>query len=175
MRFLALLLTALLVSLNVYGQKSIEETLEKFNDNSVDYITVEELPNTGEAILLDTRKFEEYKVSHLNNAYWIGHKKFKLDSVLKLVPDKDSEVIVYCSIGVRSENIGEKLKKAGYSNVKNLYGGIFLWKNKGYPVFDQNGKETEKIHAFSKQWGKLLTKGEKIYNTKSTKIEEKPQ
>jgi len=32
---------------------------------------------------------------------------------------------VYCSLGIRSEVIAKKLKKAGYTNVFNLYGGIF--------------------------------------------------
>ena len=40
-------------------------------------------------------------------------------------------IIVYCSIGVRSEDIGEKLKELGYTKILNLYGGIFDWKNKG--------------------------------------------
>jgi rhodanese-related sulfurtransferase len=30
------------------------------------------------------------------------------------VKDKNTNIIVYCSIGVRSEQIGEKLKKLGY-------------------------------------------------------------
>ena len=53
--------------------------------------------------------------------------------------------------------------QAGYSNVKNLYGGIFEWKNEGHPVYDSEGKETEKVHAFSKHWGKLLKEGKKVY------------
>ncbi|MEN8818965.1 MAG: rhodanese-like domain-containing protein, partial [Polaribacter sp.] len=52
---------------------------------------------------------------------------------------------------------------AGYTNVLNLYGGIFEWKNKGNLVFDSNGNATEKIHVFSKEWSKWLLKGKKVY------------
>lgn len=167
MRFLILLYTVFLVSHFGISQRTIPETLDKFNKNSVDYIAVDDLLAIEEAILLDTRKRDEYEVSHLRNAHWVGHKKFNIDSVFKIIPDKKAKIIVYCSVGVRSENIGERLQQAGYSNVRNLYGGIFQWKNKGYPVFDMEGRETEKVHAFSKHWGKLLTNGEKVYKTKS--------
>ena len=59
--------------------------------------------------------------------------------------------------------MGEKLKKAGFKKVLNLQGGIFDWKNKDYPVYDNKEIETEKIHAYSESWGKWLTKGEKVY------------
>lgn len=171
MRFPAILLIIFFVAFNGFSQKTIGKTLDKFNNNSVEYITVDELFENKETILLDTRKHEEYEVSHLKNAFWVGHRNFELDSVLKIIPNKEDEIVVYCSIGVRSENIGEKLQKAGYSNVKNLYGGIFQWKNEGHPVFDQEGQETENVHAFNKHWGKLLTNGQKIYTTKSEKLE----
>jgi hypothetical protein len=44
-----------------------------------------------------------------------------------------------------------------------LYGGIFEWKNNDFPVFNSEGKETDKIHAFSKEWSKYLYNGIKIY------------
>ncbi|MGB5555792.1 MAG: rhodanese-like domain-containing protein, partial [Flavobacteriaceae bacterium] len=130
---------------------------------SVAYIQIEELASLQNKVLLDTRERDEFQVSHLKNAIWVGHKTFELDSLKTKLPQTDQEIVVYCSIGVRSEDIGEKLQKAGYTNVKNLYGGIFEWKNKGYPVYSCDNQETEKVHAFSKHWGKLLTKGEKVY------------
>ena len=62
-----------------------------------------------------------------------------------------------------------KIKDAGYTNVRNLYGGIFEWKNKEFTIIDSNNKATEKVHAFSKSWSKWLKNGEKIYSTKDKK------
>jgi fumarate hydratase class II len=55
------------------------------------------------------------------------------------------------------------LEKAGFKKVMNLQGGIFDWVNNGYPVYDNDGNETKKVHAYDKSWGKWLTKGEKVY------------
>ncbi|MEM9001112.1 MAG: rhodanese-like domain-containing protein [Bacteroidota bacterium] len=155
----------------VYAQNTIEATLKKFNKNTVGYISVAALLVDSTAVLLDTRKKEEFEVSHLQNAHWVGYQKFDIDQTISNIPDKDTPIVVYCSVGVRSEDIGEKLIQASYTNVKNLYGGIFAWKNQGNPVFDANGNKTEKVHAFSKHWGKLLTNAQNIYTTKSKKLE----
>lgn len=171
MQFLLTTLLSTGFSLCVFAQSSIDKTLQRFNKNTVAYISVNELKKDTISALFDTRKAEEFEVSHLQNAYWVGHKKFEITKVLKKYPERDTPIVVYCSIGVRSEHIGEKLLKAGYTNVKNLYGGIFEWSNRENPVFDSHGNETKKVHAFSKHWGKLLTKGEKIYTTKSKELE----
>jgi len=145
------------------GQPSIESALKRLNRESVPYISVDALYETTEQALLDTRSLAEYEVSHLKGAFWAGYKKFDIDKIQKTYPDKNTPLVVYCSVGVRSENIGEKLLEAGYTDVKNLYGGIFEWKNKDYPVYTQNGHPTEKVHAFNRRWGKLLHNAEKIY------------
>jgi rhodanese-related sulfurtransferase len=140
----------------VCAQGSIDRTLERLNKGSVDYISVEELGHGTGYFLLDTRKDEEYSVSHLKGALWVGYQQFSFDSVLQTIQDKQAPLVVYCSVGVRSEDIGEKLMTAGYTNVKNLYGGIFEWMNHGYPVYNMEGQETNMVHAYNKRWGKLL-------------------
>ena len=165
MRFLFIIVIFFAFGQPLQAQGKLDRTLKKFNKESVPYIYVSELTTAENTVLLDTRKKEEYTVSHLKNAIWVGYKKFELDAVDHHIPDKNTPIIVYCSIGVRSENIGEKLQRAGYTNVKNLYGGIFEWKNQGNPVFNAKSIETDSIHAFNKHWGKLLTKGIKVYDS----------
>ena len=157
---LFIILTTLVPSL-CFAQKNIESTLEILNEGSIAYISVDELKET-KALLLDAREKNEYNVSHLPNAQWIGHKYFKIDTVLKRYPDKNIPIVVYCSIGVRSEDIGEKLVKSGYNNIKNLYGGIFEWVNNENQVVDSIGV-TQRVHAYNRLWGMLLRKGQKVY------------
>ena len=160
----SVLSSGLMVVLTACGQTSIETALERYNDETVPYIYVEDLQNlSGTYLLLDTRKKKEYEVSHISGATWSGYRAFDVYAFQKDVPAKETPIIVYCSVGVRSENIGEKLVEAGYSDVKNLYGGIFEWKNRGYPVYTEQGIQTEKVHAFNRRWGRLLTNAEKIY------------
>jgi len=168
MRIVIALLLICCIYTPIISQNSIESVLKKYNKNSVPYISVKELSSSTQSYtLLDTREKEEYDVSKLKNATFAGYTKFNLDTIKNNYPDKNTPIVVYCSIGVRSEKIGEKLLKAGYTHVKNLYGGIFEWKAKGNTVFDSQNKETEKVHAYSKYWGKLLTNdAEKIYSAK---------
>ena len=164
MRFKISVLLVFLLANSLLAQNKMDKAIKKWNKESVPYIQVEELEKLDDVLLLDTRKVEEFSVSHIKNALWVGHKEFELDSINEHITDKDKKIVVYCSIGVRSEDIGEKLLQAGYSNVQNLYGGIFEWKNKGYTIYDSEGNETEKVHAFNKHWGKLLKNGDKVFD-----------
>lgn len=145
------------------AQSSIDQALDWYNSESVPYISVSEMQNSQNQIILDAREWKEYEVSHLKNAIWVGYDDFELADVLNKYPEKNLNIVVYCSIGVRSENIGEELLESGYYNTKNLYGGIFEWSNRGYPVYNTKGEKTKKVHAYGKLWGKYLTKAEKVY------------
>lgn len=114
------------------------------------------------AIFLDAREHKEYAVSHIPEAIWIGYDDFSLSRVDSI--DHSQPIIIYCSVGYRSEVITGKLKKAGFTNVQNLYGGIFEWVNEGHQVVDDQGTETTRVHAYSKKWGVWLNKGEKVYD-----------
>lgn len=145
------------------AQNTIPEVLEKLNTKSVPYITVEDLQAKENYTLLDAREPKEFNVSHIKDAVNVGFNKFNPKKITATFTDKNTTIIVYCSIGVRSEKIGEKLKKLGYKNVYNLYGGIFEWKNKGGIVIDNNNQTTDKVHTFNKEWSVYLEKGTKVY------------
>lgn len=163
MKFRIIILT-LFLSFMGNAQETVLELLSQHNKKNIPYIGVQELamPKT-KAIILDAREESEFKTSHLKNAFWVGFNHFSMDSVLKNIPDKASKIVVYCSIGIRSEKIAYKLKKAGYSNVFNLYGGIFEWKNYDFPVYNSEEKETQNIHVYAEAWSKWLKKGNKVY------------
>ncbi len=137
--------------------KKLKKTLKL----TIPVIGVEELATTSDQyLLLDTREREEYDTSHIPQATFAGYKKFDW-SILENTP-KDKAIVVYCSVGVRSEKIAEKLKKKGFTNVKNLYGSIFEWANKDHPVVDKNGNETKKVHTYNRDWSQWVEDGELI-------------
>ncbi len=143
--------------------KKFNKLLKRNLKETVPIIKVSEISSLENYILLDTREKKEYDTSHLKNAECVGFDYFQIDKVLQKYPDKSQPILVYCSIGMRSEMIGEKLLQSGYMHVYNLYGGIFEWKNQEKEVVDKNNVPTEKVHTFSKEWSKWLIKGEKIY------------
>lgn len=162
MKFLITTIAVILTSF-CFAQNTIPKVLEKLNKKSVPYIGVNELQSKENFVLLDAREIKEFNVSHIENAINVGFDKFDSKKVTTILKDKNATIVVYCSIGVRSEKIGEKLLKLGYRNVFNLYGGIFEWKNNGGKVVTNQNIETDKIHTFNKEWSVYLKKGTKVY------------
>lgn len=152
----------ILFSISLNGQ-SIKKLLKKHNTENVPYASVEMIKSNLDFVLLDARELKEYKVSHLKNALHVGYDHFDLEKTTSKLAGKNALIVVYCSIGIRSEDIAEKLQKAGYKNVFNLFGGIFEWKNKQNIVVDSLNNPTEKVHTFSKEWSTWLKKGIKVY------------
>lgn len=152
-----------------WGQTDMDQVLTKLTAGDVPFMSVQELKmkrhNGKDLLLLDTREPAEYEVSRIPGAELVGFSDFSTRDFTAKHPDKSGVVVVYCSIGVRSEKIARKLKRKGYKNVRNLYGGIFRWKNNDYELVDKRGEPTDRVHAYSKRWGRLLRAGEKVYQT----------
>lgn len=123
---------------------------------SIPVLSVHELKQMdfSDIILLDARELEEYETSHIQSAHFFGYDSPNFESLSNI--EKEKTIIVYCSIGYRSEKIGEKLQEIGFSNVYNLYGSIFEWSNAGYPIYDKSDKETKQIHTYNKKWSKWV-------------------
>lgn len=121
----------------------------------------EVVARTDSFIFLDTRSVEEFEVSHLEGARLLEYREYKPEMVMDL--DKARPVLVYCSVGYRSDQIGQSLQKLGFEKVYNLYGGIFQWVNEGYPVFNRHGQPTDSVHGFSWLWQRWLNQGTVVY------------
>jgi rhodanese-related sulfurtransferase len=139
-----------------------KQTLDSLYKHTVPLITLDEFIKIDKYNLhiLDTREEDEFIVSHLKNARHVGNFWFDMRKVYDI--PKNSTVVVYCSVGIRSEKIGEKLIAAGYKNVFNLYGGIFEWVNQSHPVYKQNGVQTAEIHTYDKNWDRWAERGTKV-------------
>ena len=133
-------------------------------DFSVPVISVDDLhQNFSDYAVFDAREKEEYLVSHIAGAKYLGYDDFDASRLGDL--PKDSKIVLYCSVGYRSEKIGEKLNELGFTDIYNLYGSIFEWINQGYKVVDFYGLETTKVHTYNKGWSKWVdeSKAEKIW------------
>lgn len=88
-------------------------------------IGIQELKNKVAigAILLDVRSRQEYDEGHLQGA--INIPDFELaNRVEREIPKKNQLIVIYCQYGGRSKNAMILMKKMGYTNVYNLYGGL---------------------------------------------------
>ncbi|GAB3547364.1 rhodanese-like domain-containing protein [Spirosoma fluminis] len=159
--FMLLALPAGSVKAQYVADKKFDDLLHGMLNKSVPAVTADELhQHQANALILDAREPGEYAVSHLKGAIPIGYKKLDL-SALDNVP-KNQPIMVYCSVGYRSQKITQKLADQGFTQVKNVYGGIFEWVNRGYPVVNAKG-QTDSVHAYSPSWGQWLQRGQKVY------------
>ena len=81
--------------------------------------------------LLDVRTLGEYQQVHLDGAQLIP-----IDQLVKRLAEvpKNRPILVYCAVGSRSAQVVNYLARRGYPELYNLYGGIYSWAQKGYPV-----------------------------------------
>jgi rhodanese-related sulfurtransferase len=81
--------------------------------------------------LLDVREREEYVEAHIPDSVLIplGQLSRKLSSI-----PKDATIIAICRSGNRSGVAADMLRRAGYSDVLNLNGGIIAWARAGLPI-----------------------------------------
>ncbi|HLX34529.1 MAG TPA: molybdopterin-synthase adenylyltransferase MoeB [Candidatus Limnocylindrales bacterium] len=85
------------------------------------------------AVLLDVREQVEWDAGFIPGAVHIprGYLEQQIES---LVPNRASEVILYCASGVRSAYGAATMSQLGYENVASMAGGINAWRALGLPV-----------------------------------------
>ena len=114
----------LLVVLPVYAEAAVARNVEAQEAFSL-------IDQRNELFLLDVRTLGEYQQVRLEGAQLIpiGQLIKRLDEV-----PKDRPILVYCAVGSRSAQVVNYLARQGYPELYNLYGGIYSWTQKGYPI-----------------------------------------
>jgi len=119
------------------------------NTSYINEITADELnskiENMEDFFLIDVRQPVEFEKGNITYStliprgvieFKIGDEKFWEEQQWQ-APEKDSDIIIYCKKGDRGILATKALSELGYTNVKNLSGGIIAWD----PEFD-SGSET---------------------------------
>ena len=88
---------------------------------------------SGKAKLIDVREESEWEAGHARGAQHLGKGVIERD-IEERVPDKKTELILYCGGGFRSALSADNLQKMGYTNVASMAGGWRAWQAAGAPV-----------------------------------------
>ena len=99
---------------------SVAETRQRMNANN-------------DARLIDVREDHEWNAAHAAGALHLGKGIIERD-IEATVPDKSSEVILYCGGGFRSTLSADVLQQMGYTNVFSMAGGWKAWQDADAPV-----------------------------------------
>jgi rhodanese-related sulfurtransferase len=92
-----------------------------------------QLINRRDAVVLDVRDPAEYKAGHITNSRNVPESELESRSK-ELEKVKAKPIIVSCGRGNRSANIAARLRKAGFSEVFSLRGGIAGWQQANMPL-----------------------------------------
>ena len=95
--------------------------------------THDRLKTNSSAKLVDVREDDEWRAGHAQNAEHLGKGIIERD-IEASVPDKSTELILYCGGGYRSALAADVLQQMGYTNVWSMAGGWKAWKESGAPV-----------------------------------------
>jgi molybdopterin/thiamine biosynthesis adenylyltransferase/rhodanese-related sulfurtransferase len=97
-------------------------------DEAVPTISVQELKRkieaTGALTILDVREPFEYEIAHIEGTKLIplGELAQRFDEL-----ERSGEIAVHCKSGKRSAQAVQLLRRAGFTNVVNVAGGINAW------------------------------------------------
>ena len=99
---------------------TVAETQQRMNQN----------PN---AKLIDVREDNEWDAAHAAGAIHLGKGIIERD-IETTVPDKSTELILYCGGGYRSALAADALQTIGYTNVYSMAGGWKAWRDSGAEI-----------------------------------------
>jgi rhodanese-related sulfurtransferase len=111
--------------------KLVEDAKSRVREVSVD--EARRKLASGQARLIDVREDSEWEAGHARGALHLGKGVIERD-IEQRVPDKGSELILYCGGGFRSALASDNLQKMGYTNVLSMAGGWRAWEAAGAPI-----------------------------------------
>jgi rhodanese-related sulfurtransferase len=119
--------------------KLAEEARKRIHEISVE-TTLERLAADEGARLIDVREDHEWEAGHAKGAEHMGRGIIERD-IEKAIPDKGTELILYCGGGYRSALATEVLQRMGYYDVSSMAGGWTAWKEAGAPIEGDTGEQ----------------------------------
>jgi rhodanese-related sulfurtransferase len=91
------------------------------------------LINDRQALVVDVRPAGDYKKGHILNAINVPQAKLT-ERLPELGKDPARPIVVYCALGGVAAQASHELKKAGYSEVYPIRGGLNGWLAASLPV-----------------------------------------
>ncbi len=95
--------------------------------------SVDEVAARPPAQLIDVREGDEWAEGHLPGATWVPRGKLEL-RIEDLVPERETDLVLYCAGGTRSALAAQALQALGYTRVRSMAGGFGAWKRAGQPI-----------------------------------------
>src|SRR5256714_6148923 len=100
--------------------------------------------------VVDVREVDEFAAGHIPGAKHVP-RSYLESRIEAAVPDRATQVILYCASGNRSAYAARTLQDdLGYEHVRSMTGGIALWKDRGYDVEVPRALSSEQRERYSR-------------------------
>jgi len=81
-------------------------------------------------LIIDVREEREYLLGHIDGSVHVSLNTFE-SKVLKIAPDLNTAIVIYCAVGNSCASATEALRRLGYRNIFSLKGGLQNWLETG--------------------------------------------
>ena len=160
MTYLKYIIPAVLILLTIVGYQVYRRGIYTFLGNSnlerVDALEAEKLLSKNSYTILDVRDENEFEVSHINGA--LRYEEHLLENL-----DPNKPLLVYCTIGVRSNRLAKSLADLGFKKIIELKDGLIGWSNAQLPMVNSSNDTTDSIHVYNQYFSTFLKKGTPVY------------
>ena len=112
--------------------KLVNNAKSRIREVTVDE-TQQRLSTSSDVRLIDVREDHEWEDGRAAGSIHLAKGIIERD-IEATVPDKSTEVILYCGGGFRSALAADVLQQMGYTNVFSMAGGWKAWQDAGAPV-----------------------------------------
>ncbi len=118
--------------------------------------TAQSLLSEKEFTLLDIREGYEFDVSHIKGA--VRFDESVIDNL-----DKEKPLMLYCTMGLRSNKLAKRLQKEGFKSIYELKSGLIGWSNSELPMVNSNNEVTKEVHVYNRYFKPFLRKGTPVF------------
>jgi adenylyltransferase/sulfurtransferase len=117
--------------------------------DEVDAVRARELIESGDPVIVDVREQDEWDEGHIAGAIHVprGNLESRIEAA---APDRERQVLVYCSAGNRSAFAAKTLQELGYDDPVSLAGGFTDWKRNGFPIQLSAGLDAPRRARYSR-------------------------
>jgi len=95
---------------------------------NIDVMQFNEMIREANTYVIDFRDNEEFLENKIEGSINLSIEE--IDKILKIIPNKNTKIIVCCARGIRSVAAGEHIVELGYKYVYNLEGGMNIFLKK---------------------------------------------
>jgi rhodanese-related sulfurtransferase len=110
----------------------VNDAKKRINEEDITAVK-KRLDSPQKLVMIDVREDSEWARGHIPGAIHLGKGVIERD-IERAIPDKSTQIVLYCGGGFRSALAADNIQKMGYRNVISMDGGWRGWTEAKLPV-----------------------------------------